>query len=155
MATQRMTVATLAGDSAAAVTALFRSWRTGYDPAAVDRFCAALRDNGLSLPIVYFCEWIDRWLMGDLVPGPEAVAGHRFEATCGTTREAAEWSRRCGNQFPEQLWLAARLRESAEAWSSLIPEAVVVVLREPLGPSTLDEEVTASLDHVPQWLRSE
>lgn len=23
----------------------------------------------MSLPIVYFCQWLDSWLMGDLVPG--------------------------------------------------------------------------------------
>src|SRR5438309_851160 len=49
MATQRLLVATFAGDSARAVAALVCSWRPGSDSAAVDRFFAALRENGLWL----------------------------------------------------------------------------------------------------------
>ena len=67
MATQRMTIATFAGTAADAVAGLFRTWRDSPDPGAVDRFSLALRDNALSLPVVYFAEWIDRWLMGDIV----------------------------------------------------------------------------------------
>ena len=68
MATQRMTVATLAGAAAAVVAKLFAGWRAKPDPDAVDRLCASLRDEGLSLPVVYFSEWADRWSMGDWVP---------------------------------------------------------------------------------------
>lgn len=151
MAKQRLTVSTFAGESAAAVAALVRSWRTGSDPAAVDRFCAALRENGLSLPIVYFCEWVDRWLMGDLVPGPEAVEGRRYQAACLSPEQALALAGRCGQQFAEQQWLASRLREAAAAWSGAERQAVVVV-REVLGGSTTDEVVEASLGVVPEWL---
>jgi hypothetical protein len=151
MAKQRLTVATFAGNSAVAVAALVRSWRTGSDPAAVDRFCAAVRENGHALPIVYFCEWLDRWLMGDLVPGPDAVEGRRFQAACLSADEALAWAGRCGHQFPEQEWLASRLREAAVGWGRAERQAVVVV-RELLGSSTTDEEVEASLSVVPQWL---
>ena len=152
MATQRLTVATFAGESAVAVAALIRSWRTCPDPAAVDRFCGALRENGSSLPIVYFCEWVDRWLMGDQVPGPGDVSGQRYEATCFTRSEAMAWAARCGNQWPEQQWLATRLREGASASSGLADRVVIVVVREVLGSSTTDEEVQASLGVVPGWL---
>jgi hypothetical protein len=151
MATQRLTVATFAGQSAAAVTALLRSWRIGSDPAALDRFCAALRENGRLLPIVYFCEWIDRWLMGDLVPGPEVVEGRRYQAACLSPEQALAWAGRCGQQFPEQEWLASRLREAAASWGGGERRAVVVV-REVLGGSTTDEEVKGSLSVVPVWL---
>lgn len=50
MATQRLTVATFAGQSAVAVTALFKRWRAAPDAAEVDRLCAALREHALSLP---------------------------------------------------------------------------------------------------------
>src|SRR5450755_4785803 len=108
MATQRLTVATFAGESASVVAALVHSWRIGSDPAAVDRFCAALRENGQSLPIIYFCEWIDHWLMGDLVPGPEAAQGRRYETTCLLPEQALAWAGQCGHQFSEQRWLASR-----------------------------------------------
>ena len=110
MATQRLTMATLAGQSAAVVAARFDQWRSAPDPAAVDRLCAAIRKHALSLPVVYFAEWVDRWLMGDSVPGPGAVEGRRFQATCLSPGQAAGWAGRCGGQFAEQGWLAARLR---------------------------------------------
>jgi len=151
MAMQRLIVATLAGESAAVVAGLFQSWRAGSDPAAVDRFCPALRANAPSLPIIYFCEWVDHWLMGDLVPGPEAVEGNQYQAACYLPEQALQWAARCGNQFPEQEWLACRLREAASAWGSTNPRAIVVV-REVLGGSTTDEHVSTSLQVIPDWL---
>jgi hypothetical protein len=151
MATQRLTVATLAGESAAAVAALIHRWRTDNDPAAVDRFCAALRDNGLALPITYFCEWVDRWLMGDLVPGPGAVEGRQFQVTCLSPQQALAWADQCGHQFLEQEWLAARLREAAVGWGR-DERLAVVVIRKVLGGTTTDDEVTASLSEIPGWL---
>jgi hypothetical protein len=159
MATQRLTLATLAGDAGRAVSALFRAWRStsavGVEAApglAIDELGERLRSNGAALPVVYFCEWIDRWLMGDQVPGPGVIAGRRFQASCMSPEEAVEWAGRCGGQFPEQLWLAARLREAAEAWRPAVGPSVVVVLREVLGASSTDEEVLASLHGVPLWL---
>src|SRR5687767_11004126 len=99
MATQRLIVATFAGDSAVAVVTRFRSWAAHADAAAVDRFCAGLRNHGDSLPVVYFCEWIDRWLMGNQVPGPGGVNGERYQTTCLTPEEAISLSDRCGQQF--------------------------------------------------------
>ena len=119
MATQHLTVATFAGESAVAVTDLFRLLRTDYDLAAVDRFCATLRDNGRSLPVVYFCEWVDRWLMGDLVPGPDAAEGRKYQATCLSPEQAIAWAERCGHQFPEQEWLAARFGDD---WSGRVDD---------------------------------
>src|SRR5262245_31595028 len=106
LATQRLTVATLGGDPAAAVEALWRSWQSSPspDPAPVDRFCQQLRANGAVLPVVYFCEWVDRWLMGDQVPGPGAVDGKRFQVACLSPGQALSWAGQCGEQFPEQQW---------------------------------------------------
>jgi len=157
MASQRLFVATLAGDAAAATANLFLSWRAAspaFDTLAVDRFCTSLRDNGTSLPIVYFCEWIDRWLMGDQVPGPGAIEGRRFQTACFSRQEAIDWASRCGSQYQEQEWLATRLREAALAWSGLADRVVVVVVREVFDGSTMDEEVQASLAVVPRWLSS-
>lgn len=151
MATQRLIVATLAGDSADAVAARFRSWAAHPDAAAVDRFCDGLRKHGNSLPVVYFCEWIDRWLMGNLVPGPGCVDGKRYQATCLTPEEAVSWSERFVQQFAEQEWLAARFREAAAVWGTVTERAVVVV-REVIGASSTDEEVEGSLHTIPAWL---
>lgn len=152
MATQRLMVATLAGQSAVAVAARFERWRSVPDPAALDRLCASIREHALSLPVVYFAEWVDRWLMGDLVPGPGAVEGRRFQATSLSPGQAAEWADRCGSQFAEQCWLATRLREAAAGWGRVANPYAVVVVREAVGASVTDEEVRAAADYVPAWL---
>jgi hypothetical protein len=157
MATQRLMVATVAGEAGAAVKALARAWLGGPtpDPAVVDGFCERLLANGAALPVVYFCEWVDRWLMGDLVPGPGTVEGGRYQVACLTPAEAVAWADRCRTQFPEQGRLAARLREAAEGWGSVAEPLAVVVVREVLGPSTTDDEVRAALRGVPAWLSDE
>jgi len=147
-----LTVATLAGEAAVAVIEQIERWRVAPDAAAVDQFCAALRGNGLSLPVVYFCEWVDRWLMGDLMPGPNAVEGRRYTAACLLPEQAVAWADRCGNQFPEQVWFAARLREAAADWGTVVRRYAVVVVREVVGASATDEEIQASLGTVPKWL---
>ena len=152
MATQRLTVATLAGHSATAVAAQFERWRSASDPAAVDRICGSLCEHSLSLPVVYFAEWVDRWLMGNLVPGPGAVEGRRFQATCLTPAQATEWADECGSQFAEQGWLASRLREAAAGWGGIAEPYSVVVFREAVGASATDDEVQAAADSVPAWL---
>jgi hypothetical protein len=154
MATQRVTIATLIGESTDVANALFNSWRA--DPAAanvaVDSFCEQIRLNGHLLPIVYFCEWIDRWLMGDQVPGPDALEGRRFQAVCFSPDEAIAWAEKLGTQFDEQLWFAARLREAADGWGLVVEKRAVVVTREALAASTCDEEVVAASRALPNWL---
>jgi len=147
-----MIVATLAGNTAVEVAARFEKWRTFPDPVAVDRFCAAVRANALSLIVVYYTEWVDRWLMGDLVPGRWAVAGRLFEATCLTPSAAAECADGCGTQFPEQGWLAARLREAAVGWGPVADRYAIVIVREAIDVSATDEQVRAALDVIPAWL---
>ena len=92
--------------------------------------------------------------MGDKVPGPGAVEGRRFEVTCFSPEEAVDWAHRCGNQFQEQEWLAARLREAASAWSGLTDRLIVVLVREVFDASTREEEVQTALGVVPTWLQS-
>ena len=152
MATQRMTVATLAGQAAVATAAWFHAWRGAPDPDAVDRLCAAIHEHALSPPVVYFAEWADRWLMGDTLVGPGAAEGRRFQAAGSSPAVASEWAGRCGSQFAEQVWLAARLREAAaECGTGAVPRAVVVI-REVVGASATDGEVRTALERVPAWL---
>jgi hypothetical protein len=119
----------------------------------VDRLCTAVRANGLSLPVTYFAEWVDRWLMGDAVPGPGPFQGSRFQAAGLTPEQARAWADRCGSQFPEQEWLACRLREAADSGAAS-GRAMVVLIREVVGPSATDEEVREALGAVPGWLAS-
>jgi hypothetical protein len=109
----------------------------------------------MSLPVVYFCEWVDHWLMGDQVSRPNAISGQVYQVTCLSPDEARGWADNCGDQYAEQGWLAARLREAAEGWGTITDEYIVVLVREVLGGSTLDEEVMESLRRVPAWLRND
>jgi hypothetical protein len=152
MARQQMTVATVAGEAGRMVAALFRKWHSTQaddrqDDArrAVDEFAEQLRTRGGMPPIVYYCEWFDYWLMGDDIHLGKVAEGNRFSASCGSREEAMAWTEQCGNQFPERQYLAMHLREASEAWQSLAEPAVVVILRQVLGPSVTDEEVMASL----------
>lgn len=154
MATQRLLVVAIAGDAARAIETLWRGWMSYHPPRAaeVDHFCRQLRANGAALPVIYFCEWVDRWLMGDQVPGPQAVRGEQFEAACFSAEQALDWTNRCSGQFSEPQWLASRLREAVEAWEALAKPRMIVMVREVLGASTTDEEVHAALRGIPAWL---
>jgi hypothetical protein len=107
----------------------------------------------LSLSVVYFTEWVDGWLMGDAVLGPGPVQGRRFQAVALTPEQAHDWASRCGDQFPEQQWLAQRLREAADAGAG-IGQTTVIAIREVFGPSPTDEEFQEALREVPDWLDS-
>lgn len=152
MATQRWGIATLGGQSAAVVAACFDRWRASPDSDAVDRLCVTIQEHASRLPVLYYAEWMDRWLMGNIVPGPRAVAGHRFAATCLSASEALACAERRGDQFAEYEWLAARLREAADDWGGLAAPVVVVVVRDVVGPSVTDEEVREAAASVPTWL---
>jgi len=147
-----MMIATLAGDASDVVFSFFSSIPSGPEPNSLDRFCDSISDNRLSLPIVYFCEWVDRWLMGDRVPGPNAKEGKKYQASCMTPAEANAWAEKCGTQFQEQLSFAARLREAAMGWGTVADRYAIVVIREVLHLSTGDDEVRKSLRGVPGWL---
>jgi hypothetical protein len=148
---QQLTVAMFVGKSVATITSLLERLRTSPDRAIVDRFSSALRDNRFLPQIVYFSEWVDLWLMGNLVPGPNAIEGTSYQIACFTPEEALSWADQCGHQFAEQEWLASRLREAAGVWSSQKPR-VVVVLREVVAACAIDEQVLASFQIVPEWL---
>jgi hypothetical protein len=57
-----------------------------------------------------------------------------------------------GWQWDEQRWLASRLREAAAAWEKLVGSATFVLLRQATDVSTDDEEITAAMSSVPDWL---
>jgi hypothetical protein len=52
----------------------------------------------------------------------------------------------------ESKWLRRRLKEAKDAWGELVPEWVIVVVREPLGALISDDEIAASQKRVPPWI---
>jgi hypothetical protein len=152
MATQRITVATIAGEAGQMVAGLFRKWHSTEGVSeqdavrsAVDAFAKQLQKRGGIPPVFYYCEWFDCWLMGDSIHFGNVVEGKQFQASCGSRRDAKVRAEQNGSQFPEEQWITTRLQEAAEAWQFLAEPAVVVILRQVLGPTYTDEEVMASL----------
>jgi hypothetical protein len=165
IATQRIILANLGGAAAAAVAVRFRRWlgscQGGNFPAPVrrevDQFAVTLRANAASPPIIYYCEWVDMWSMGDVipalgVPGARVVRGDRYDACCHDSNVSLLAPTLGGEMAQEAEWLVARLREARSAWSGLVSESALVVLREALGGTVTDEELQAALWSVPRWL---
>jgi hypothetical protein len=162
MATQRLIVAKIGGRSALLVEELFRRWerratedRTPSEISSdVDEFAQQLIAHGHCPPILYFAQWIDLWSMGDLVPGlgdkrAIVVAGRQFETCCHRPPIEMRWALIGGKQTQETRWLRGRIREAEMAWSKVVADGVIVVLREPLGALVTDEELTDSLRSIP------
>ena len=166
MASQRVTMIKVGGRAAQVITTQIRPWQDDFlrnnEPSedvrrAIDRFAEMLRANAHSPPVVYFAEWIDLWSMGELLPGlgdPRAVifAGQRFQVCCHQPPVQFSASTIGGELSQESQWLRQRLVEAEAAWDPIITEAVIIVLREPLGGLVTDEQLTESLNDTPSWL---
>jgi hypothetical protein len=90
--------------------------------------------------------------MGDEVPGPGVIEGRQFQVAVMPPEKAIAWAHRLGSQFQEETWFAARLSEAASGWGTLVEQRLVVVVREVLDVSTLDEAVSDAAQRIPDWL---
>ena len=181
MATQRVTIAKVGGIAADTIVLRLREWSAARQtdnpnlrsseqwPQQVrreaDDFADRLRAHGFAPPVVHFVEWVDMWSMGDLfwrwltpLDGsmPLAVHADRFEIFAYVLPDGGRLSQHLTSTGPQQWvesdWFVGRLREAVVAWEELVDRAVVVVIREVVASSALDEEITASLKSVPDWI---
>jgi hypothetical protein len=181
LASQRITVAKLAGESADLALQRLGKWsaaRQSDDPnlwspeqwpddvrKEADDFAECLRAHGLTLPVIYFAEWADMWSIGDLFTrwltppdGSRLLGVHatRFELFAYGLPDGGRLAKYLANAGPQQFtetdWFIGRLREAIEAWQKLVERAALVVLRYVVDGSISDEEVTASLHNTPGWL---
>jgi hypothetical protein len=165
MATQRISLAKVGGAAADEIARQFQQWEQTrlHDefPAtiqfALDEFAEVLRTHSSELPIVYFSEWIDTWSMGDLIPslGDERavmIHGRRYEACCHRPPILLKSTTIAGEPTQESEWLKCRLEEAKDAWHELVPNWVIIVMREPLGGLVEDDELVRSLQKIPDWL---
>jgi hypothetical protein len=181
VATQRITIAKIGGAAADVIELRLREWsaaRQTTDPnewsseqwppdlrRQADSFANQLRTHALVLPVVYFIEWADLWSMGDLYPrwltpssgnAPLYIHANRFEiygyGLPDGGRLADHLSSAGPRQWEESDWYASKLSEAVGAWQHLVDRSMLIVLREVVGGLTTDEELVASLDHVPDWL---
>jgi hypothetical protein len=168
MATQRLVLLKLVGESGRLVTESCRAWAAKQQAAPDDpdlgkeigRFAEVLDAHRAELPVVYYSEWLDRWSMGDDIGTPFTERGGivlkangPFYQVCCTDQLAALLTLPPdGWQFDEQKWLAVRLREAAAAWEPLIQGGTLLLLRRVVGASTDDDEIRAAAESVPGWL---
>ena len=181
MASQRITVAKIAGLAAKVALLRLQTWSAARRPnppnewspaqwpqpvrAEADEFANRLRAHAFAPPVVYFAEWADLWSVGDLcqrwlsMPGgplPVAVYADQHEIFAYALPDGGRLAQHLASagpqQWPETDWFIARLREAIETWREVGEEAVLAVFRRVMGPSVLDVEVTASLQSVPDWL---
>ena len=174
LASQRITIAKLAGVSGEIALQRFGTWSSARNAAnpnlwspeqwpapmrnEADDFAERLRANGLALPVCHFVEWASLWSMGDLFSRwltppncaePLAVHGDRFEIFVYALPDGgrlAEYLSAAGpQQFTETDWFIARLLEAVTAWDKMVANATLVVMRSVVSGSALDEEVTACL----------
>lgn len=168
MATQRMVLLKIVGESGRLVAELCRAWAVRQqaspdDPElrkVIGRFAEVLDAHRTELPVVYSSEWLDRWSMGDDIATPFTSRGGVvlqgngpfYEVCCTDQPTALLTLAPDGWQFDEQNWLAVRLLEAATAWRKLVPGGTLVLLRQIFGPSTGDDEITSAMLAVPAWL---
>jgi hypothetical protein len=167
MATQRITIVKTAGSAATAIRRLFEfelNVEHETEPSRVldrvDVFAEQIRTHAHLLPMLYFAEWVDTWSMGDLVPGlrneqAPVAEGRRFQLSCHGLPITIK-ATTIGRSLPdESKWLKWHIREAEKAWSHLTEnlDVVIVVMREVLGGTVSDEEISESLTTTPDWLR--
>jgi hypothetical protein len=178
MATQRLTIAKIAGAASGATLDLFRHWRAArlvedsdseWSPEQwpedvrrqADEWALNLRQNGHKPPIVFFAEYVDSWSFCPPMVniGEDSLIemfADRYELFCLQLPIDAELGghlkqlRRKG-QWPEDRLFGKLSIDAITAWRKVIDKGVVVFLREVLGASILDEEVEQSLIEVPEW----
>src|SRR5438045_5884503 len=81
-----------------------------------------------------------------------AINGRRFSGCCHSPPLAFTPTTIDAEPTQESLWLKRRLEEATDAWDPLVPDWILVILREALDGTVLDEELLAALKKVPSWL---
>ena len=181
MATQRITIAKIGGIAADVALRRLRAWAAVREEADLDEwssdqwphkirvqadeFADRLRANSLAPPVIHFVEWTDLWSIGDLFhrwllppggPPPLAIYADRFEVYGYSLPDGGHLDRHLTTAGPQQFGeydrFVSRLQEAVGAWQEVAEQAVLIVLREVGGGLVTDEELTASLSYVPEWL---
>ncbi len=181
MASQRVTLAKIAGVSVDTIITLANQWQAARTTTVqdewspdqwpievrkqADTFADRLRANGCAPPVIHFVEWSDLWSMGDifcrwLTPracrNPTWICGDRYQILGYALPDRGRLKRHLAKagpqQFPEYDLFIRRLEEAVVAWDSVVDRSVLVVLREVLGGLVTEEELAESLAILPPWL---
>ena len=178
VASQRLTIAKIGGKAAQAASRQFRDWRqarlvenpneweTEQWPETVrrraDSWADNLRQQGHEPPVVFFAEYVDLW---SFCPPFRFLAKHgliqmmadRHELFCIDLPFSKDLTRqleqlRTHGQWDEDRFFGMVTLEAASAWNKLVDTAVLIFVRQVVAGSATDEEVSASLETVPDWI---
>ena len=180
MATQRLTIAKIGGQAAAATLDQFRAWHlarlvtTNNEWASeqwpqsvrqsADAWAETLREHAHYPPVVFFAEYVDLWshcppdrYLRDR--GLIQIMADRYELFCAelplSESAAATLGRiRAEGQHDEDRFFGTVTLEAASAWEALVESAVLVFLRHVIGASVSDAELSDSLRTIPTWVIS-
>ena len=175
MASQRVSLTTIAGDLANAIwqdicrwsdartSTSIEEWSSDEWPNAtkeeVDHFVARLATAGHLPPVLYRSEHIDLWSMGDVFEAA-LVKGHP-DCCCriltGSHEIIATWVQSSERINPDQEapdetnWLYTHFNEAIAAWSTFAENRLVLLVRTVLGGLWEDVDVIKSLHGIPAW----
>lgn len=122
----------------------------------MDEFVVRLKAHSAELPVTYYCEWIDRWLMGDEFKGHLRAWGDRCDViVCFSRARALHRARSMRRQSDEQRWLATRLKECATAFDGGADLSAILLIRETYRSTAIDEEYRMAVATIPEWMESE
>lgn len=134
-------------------------------------FVLSLRSHSHEPPVVFFAEYVDTWSMGDVfarafgakrtrrflrvAAGPLEMIFYRLPDG-GRLQRAIRLALRKTlareRAVQESHWLLTILLEALLSWQELTSHAVLVLVRDVIGPLVCDEEVEGALKDVPEWI---
>jgi hypothetical protein len=179
MAVQEFTIIKLVGPAASDAADRFDRWckaRVTDDPDGffllewsaeirreVSAYLSSLVEHRWELPIVYFSQHVDLWSVGIVFDhclcGRKAQVGHDSgQLMCyrlpdrGELIKYNEPAAASPGNVPENRWLARRLIEAAEAYDDVWPDAVLLVNRLAITPSSSDDELKRDAAKLPTWM---
>jgi hypothetical protein len=89
-------------------------------------------------------------------PPPIRLHGDRYEILAHALPDEGRLARHLATAGPQQFReydsYICRLRESLDAWNSVVPQSTLIVLRYVVGGLVEDHDVTESLTIRPDWL---
>ena len=127
-------------------------------------YLASLVEHRWGMPVAYFSRHIDLWtgggvsIVGRFPDEPEPLVMHDAgQLWCHRLPDGGKLIER-NRPDPERppvhdgAWLPRRLIEAANAYDTVWPEAVVLLNRQAIGPSSSDDELKRAAAELPTWL---
>lgn len=141
----------------------------------MESYAEQFRNHAADLPMIFFCEYIDPWTCGPIVPfikmdlengelsrNSVHLCADRYSLYCYEFPDggllAREIKHALGRKHirkrhaQEDRWAYSILQEAVHAWDTIADRAVIVVLEYLLNASVTDDVLADSLCVVPEWI---